>query len=228
MAVFSGSSMPSPPTRYAFVLCLLISGTVAAQPQWTFTFDDDPAEQAPAGFTLAAMRQSDSGRWLVQHTGGLGYLVHRADPAASGFALAVVDRPAPDDLTVSGRLKFGGAARVGGLVWRYRDDQNYYMLLLDLNRAALSVYRITAGVRVQLDTRDELELDVSAWHTVKVSHTGSEIRVMLGGVRVFDEQDRRADHRDGQGRVGFVATGASEVLFDDLQVVEPDPRRSRR
>jgi len=222
--------MLSFPIRLAFVLSLFLLGSaVTAQGPWTLGFDEDLAEQPPRNFTLAAMRQTDVGRWLVQRTGnGGGHLVHRADPAAPGFALAVADRRAPTDLALSARLRFSGSSRVGGLVWRYSNDQNYYCLLLDLNRGALSVYRITAGTRVQLDIQDELELDPSAWHTLKVVHVGADIKVMLGGVRVFDEEDRRSERREASGRVGFIATGASEIWFDDLHVNVPDPKRSHR
>jgi hypothetical protein len=211
--------MLSSPTRAATAFALLIGASLVAQePLWTLTFDEDRADQAPAGFTLAAMRQSDAGRWLVQRSGSDGHLVHRADPSAPGFALAVADRPVPEDMAVSARLKFNGGTRVGGLVWRYIDDHNYHALLLDLNRGELAVYRITAGNRVRLDVQDELELDTAAWHALKVVHTGAEIRVMLGGVRVFDEHDRRSQRTDNRGRVGVVATGASEIWFDDLTV----------
>lgn len=216
------------PTRVTFAFCLLFSGVVAAQPLWTATFDEDRADHPPPGFTLAAMRQSDAGRWLVQKSGTAGHLIHRADPSAPGFALAIAERETPDDLAVSARLRFNGGARVGGLVWRYRDDQNYHTLLLDLNRGELSAYRITAGNRVLLDMQDELELDPLAWHTLKVVHVGSDIRVMLGGVRVFDEEDRRSESRGGFDRIGFVATGGSEIWFDDLAVAQIEAKRSHR
>ena len=198
---------------------LLLGGPVTAQELWTITFDDDRPDSAPAGFSLAAMRQSDAGRWLVQHAGEQRFLVHRADPAAAGYAIAVANRRAPDDLVVSVRLRMPEGSRTGGLVWRYQNDQNYYTLLLDLNRGELAVYRITAGNRIRLDMRDELELDPAAWHALKVVHLEHGIRVMLGGVRVFDERDRRADRRTGDaGRVGVIATGPSEIWFDDLRV----------
>lgn len=209
--------MSSAPTCFALAFCLLATGTLAAQ-QWTIAFDEDRADQPPVGFSLAATRQADAGRWLVQRSGESGHLVHRADATAPGFALAVADRPAPADAAVSVRLKFNGATRSGGLVWRYRNDLNYNVLLLDLNRGELSVYRITAGNRVRLDMRDELELDPAAWHALKVIHEGNHIRVMLGGVRVFDEQDRRASREGNEGRVGVLASGASEIWFDDLSV----------
>lgn len=210
--------MSSAPTCFALAFCLLATSTLTAPQLWTFAFDEDRADQPPVGFSLAATRQADAGRWLVQRSGGSGHLVHRADATAPGFALAVADRPAPADAAVSVRLKFNGATRSGGLVWRYRDDLNYNALLLDLNRGELSVYRITAGNRVRLDMRDELELDPAAWHALKVIHEGNHIRVMLGGVRVFDEQDRRASREASEGRVGVLASGASEIWFDDLSV----------
>ena len=218
--------MMSAPTRFALAFALVACSTVTAQELWTISFNDDRVDQPPSGFTLAAMRQSDAGRWLVQGPAGSGHLVHRSDPAASGFAIAVANSPVPDDSAVSARLRFTGASRVGGVVWRYRNDQNYYTLLLDLNRDELSVFRITEGNRVRLDIRDELELDTNAWHALKVVHVGNDIRVILGGVRVFDEQDRRSERsRDESGRVGVIATGASEIWFDDLHV---ETKRSHR
>ncbi|ODS52317.1 MAG: hypothetical protein ABS36_17105 [Acidobacteria bacterium SCN 69-37] len=212
--------MVSASARLVLVAGLLCTSALAAsQHAWTITFEDDRADQPPTGFTLAAMRQSDAGRWLVQRADNHSYLVHRADPSAHGFALAISNRSASDDVALSARVRFAGASRVGGVVWRYRDAQNYYCLLLDLDRGVLSVYRITAGNRIQLDTRDELELDPEAWHALKIVHVGSDIRVMLGGVRVFDEQDRRSDRRGpDDGRVGVVASGTSEIWFDDISV----------
>lgn len=211
--------MPSSLTRCAVAFVVFLSvPTVAQAPPWTLTFDEDPVDRAPSGFTLAAMRQSDAGRWVVQRTDVGGHLVHRADPKAPGFALAVADRSVPEDMAVSARLKFNGTSRVGGIVWHYVDDHNYHALLLDLDQGALSVYRITAGNRVRLDMKDELELDPDAWHSLKVAHIGQDIRVMLGGVRVFDEHDRRGHRSGALGRVGLVSTGTSEIWFDDLIV----------
>jgi hypothetical protein len=164
------------------------------------------------------MRQSDAGRWLVQRTPDGGHLVHRADPSAPGLALAIANQTVPDHMAVSARLRFNSTSRVGGIVWHYIDDLNYHALLLDLDKGALSVYRITAGVRLRLDVKDELELDPSAWHALKVLHVDQDIRVMLGGVRVFDEHDRRGQRTNRPTRVGLVATGASEIWFDDLTV----------
>jgi hypothetical protein len=184
--------MPFLPTRWVLVLCLTGSALVAPD-QWHAGFDTDTVDQPPEGFTMAAMRQVDPGRWLVRRLDDNGYLAHQPPPRAdaSGYSLAIADMPMSDDLALSVRMRAASAARGGGLVWRYRDDRNFYALLLDLTRGELAVYRITSGNRVRLDVEDGLELDPLAWHTLKVIHVDSTLRVMLGGIRVFHEQDRR-------------------------------------
>ena len=212
--------------RCVLVLVCLFGSIVAAQEPWQNTFDEDRADQLPSGFTLATMRQSHAGRWFVHRPATEGCLAHQADAKASGYSLAIADHQAPRDISVSVRMHATGGARAGGLVWRYQNDQNFYALLLDLPHAEVAVYRISSGNRVRLDVDDGLELDPGAWHTLKVTHADSSLRVMLGGIRVFEEQDRRYDNRSSPaGRVGVVATGDSDVCFDDLTV---DIRRSRR
>jgi hypothetical protein len=218
--------MRASPTRCFIVLFCLLGGIGAAQEPWQNRFDDERADQVPSGFTFATMRQSHIGRWFVHRTAADSCLAHQADVKATGYSLAIADREAPGDLSLSVRLHTTGGARTGGLVWRYQNDQNFYTLLLDLSHGEVAVYRISSGNRVRLDVDDGLELDADAWHTVKVTHADSSLRVMLGGIRVFEEQDRRYDHRSlAAGRVGVVATGNSDVCFDDLTV---ETRRGRR
>jgi hypothetical protein len=118
------------------------------------------------------------------------------------------------DLQVSVRVRLAGGSLVGGLVWRYQDEHNHYQILLDLTRRELAMYRVVAGNRIRVEREDGLELDPAAWHTLKIVHEQSEIRVSLGGIRVFEENDRTF----GAGRAGVVAGGIADVWFDDLRI----------
>jgi hypothetical protein len=184
------------------------------------TFDADRPDAPPPGFTLTAMRQPTAGVWSVRREAANGFLVHRADPAAPGFALAVSDAPAFRDGVMSVRLRLAGGARAGGLVWRYHDADNFHAIVLDLTARSLAMYRVVRGNRVEIEDEDNLELDPAGWHVVKVVHDQALVRVSLGGIRVFEERERTF----GAGRVGLLATGASEVWFDDLKI-EPERRR---
>lgn len=204
--------------------------TPAASQRAPETFDSHAEGRLPEGFTLAAMRQAGPGTWRVGREGANRFLVHETDPAAEGFAMAVVTDPALLDVVVSARLRLPGGARRGGLVWRYLDEGNYYAAELDLARGFIALIRVTRGNRIFLEGEDGLELDVNAWHTLKITHQGPNIAVSLGGIRVFRERDRRFSGDAPPGRAGVIATGASEVWFDDL-LIEPEraiePARAR-
>ena len=49
----------------------------------------------------------------------------------------------------------------------------------------LAIYRVVNGNRIRLEREDDLELDPDAWHSLKIFQERGEIRVYLGGIRVF-------------------------------------------
>jgi len=188
------------------------------------TFDDDAIGSTPPGLTFSAARQANPGRWFVRADGANHYLTHVADSAApGGFAMAVLDAPHPLHMRASVRLKLTDGERVGGLVWRYQDAENFYLAALDLRVQQLSLYRVVRGNRITLDQEDELELDVSAWHTVRVVQDDDDVQVSLGGIGVMRARDRVVT----DGRAGVWSGGGATAWFDDLRV-EPEPENRDR
>jgi hypothetical protein len=204
-------------------VCALALATVRAQVV-VRTFDDEAAGALPSGFLFATARQAVAGRWVVRADGPGQHLVHLADTAASGgFSLAVLEKAEPAHVRLSVRLKLSDGERVGGLVWRYQDAQNFYLVALDLRAQDLALYRVVRGNRVRLEDEDDLELDPSAWHSVRVVHDEDDIRVSLGGIGVMRARDRTFA---AGGRAGVWSGGAATAWFDDLRV-EPEAARER-
>jgi hypothetical protein len=137
--------------------------------------------------------------------------------------MAVLDTPHPMHMRASVRLKLTDGERVGGLVWRYQDAENFYLAALDLRVQQLSLYRVVRGNRITLDQEDELELDVSAWHTVRVVQDEDDVQVSLGGIGVMRARDRVV----ADGRAGVWSGGGATAWFDDLRV-EPEPENRDR
>ena len=210
--------------RVSTALSVIVWSAVAAaapvQGDRLWSFDVDKPGAPPAGFQLTPMRQESSGTWLIRRDGANGVAVHEGNPAHTGFALAIADAPAFRDGSVSVRLRLAGGGRAGGVVWRYQDAENFHAAVLDLSDRSLSLFRIVRGNRVRIEDEDDLELDPAAWHTLKVVHDEAEVRISLGGIRVFENRERTF----GAGRVGLLASGTSLVWFDDFQI-RPESRR---
>jgi hypothetical protein len=215
MAEMPAARLATRRARLTAAACALAgAAAAAAQPAPPRTFDAEPAGTKPAGFAFAAMRRPSPGVWLVRRAGTNGYLAHESDPSAQGFGLAVAPDDPVRDAAVTIRLRLAGGSRAAGLVWRYQDADHHYQVLLDLSRRELAMYRVVGGNRIRVEDEEDLDLDADAWHTLKVAHDGQRIRVSLGGIRVFDDEDRTFR----SGRVGLVAAAGAEVWFDDFRV----------
>ena len=195
----------------------LVSGAGRAQ-ETAHSFNAEKAGAVPAGFTSGAWRQPRAAPWTIRRAGANGYLHHEADPSAPGYAIAIAPSVAGRDLEVAVRLRLAGGGRAAGLVWRHQDDQNFYAAVLDLGRGQVALWRVSAGNRVVLEVEDDLDLDVEAWHALKIRHDGNDVRVYLGGIRVFSESDRRSSREAASSRAGVIAQGDAEVWVDDLRI----------
>ncbi len=202
------------------------------------TFDAEPAGRPPAGFTFHVARDRTAPTWLVEREQANGFLAHRGDASHAGFSLALLvasatagAASAQPDLSLSARVRLSGGQRSGGIVWGVQDADNYYLARLDLDRQDIALYRVTAGNRTRIEGEDDLELDPTAWHTLRIVQEDESIRVYLGGIRVLRARDRTFNKG---GRVGLWCAGDAVAHFDDLRVgtVEhregnADPRRGR-
>ncbi len=203
---------------------VLLSGGVAPTPQapprtappLVRSFDEEVPGTVPHGFTFAEGRGAPRGGWRVQRIDARQVLAYLGDPSrAGGFVVALADGPQYLDVAVGTRLKLAGGTRSAGVVWRYHDPDNYYLLWLDLSAQRVGIYRFTRGHRIRLRSEADLELDPDAWHTLKAVHEGSRIKAYVGGIRVFETRDRTIPD---EGGVGLWSAADSLVYFDDLRI----------
>ena len=216
--------MPVGDPRLLVVAAIAVSLASASADVVRRTFDQDAVGAPPAGFSFAAARLPAAGPWLVRADGANRYLVHpSAASPTEGFSLAVLDLAPPAELRLSARIKLVDGSRVGGLVWRYQNPENFFAVSLDLSAQAMALYRVARGNRIRLEFEDDLELDRDAWHVVRVEHADGRIRVSLGGIGVMRARDRASTDT---GRAGIWSDGGATAWFDDLHV-EDAPDRER-
>jgi len=186
----------------------------------TWTFEKDEVGKPPAGFEFVTTAKTPAGKWEVRQDGDTKVLAQLdAGELGSRFAMAVVREGSFRDLRLSVRGKpiSGKKDQAVGLVWRYKDPDNYYVARSNVLEQNVNVYRVVGGKRKELTGKDYVDLKTGAWHTLRVEHKGAAIAVFLGDQKVVDLEDKTFSDA---GKVGLWIKADSVTQFDDLSVEE--------
>ena len=139
-----------------------------------------------------------------------------ADPTSARYPVALADGAGVKDLRLSVKFRTvsGEVDRAAGLVFRARDDGNYYLVRANALEGNVAFYRVKDGIRDTLRSEDAHVPD-GAWTELAVEMAGDAVAVFLGGRKVLAARD--ATFPDG-GRVGVWTKADSVTLFDDLRL----------
>lgn len=184
-----------------------------------WSFSDEVVGSVPTNFEYAVTGKQKPGKWIVAKEGDNLVLAQvDRDKTERRFAMALIKGAAHKNLRLSVRAKpvAGEVEMVAGLVWRYKDPDNYYVARW--NNDSVRVDRVVSGER-QLLTPSEIKttLAASQWHTLTVEHLGNDITVSVGGKIVFTGSDMTYPNA---GMVGVWIKADSLTYFDDLTVEE--------
>ena len=192
----------------------------------TMDFEQDAVGQPPKGFVFGYTKKAGTpGRWLVQQDGGGKFLAQLdADRTRNRFPVAVAaDVSAVDvDLSVRFRPVSGRVDQAAGLVWRYRNEDNYYIVRANALEDNVVLYKVQNGERTDLAVTGEgrtygkpAEVPAGQWSTLRVVVTGPRFEVHLNGRKLYDVEDTTFAQA---GRVGVWTKADSVTHFDDLAV----------
>jgi hypothetical protein len=98
------------------------------------------------------------------------------------FPWCVKDGMAITDGTVEVKFKpvAGSEDQAGGLVWRWKDSNNYYIARANALEGNVSLYHSKGGRRITIKYVNA-PVASSVWHTPRVEFSGTYIRVSLDG-----------------------------------------------
>lgn len=102
----------------------------------------------------------------------------------------------------------------GGLLWRAKGPDDYYVVRLNPLESNLRLYTVKDGNREMLASAD-VPAAVGQWHQLRVEHRGEHIRCAIDGRFVIDLSDATFPEPGGIG-VWTKADAATD--FDDLVV----------
>ena len=186
-----------------------------------WNFDTVPVGQPPAGFTFGRTGRGRPGRWIVRAAqdapSAPNVLVQiDTDTTSNRFPVADADEPSVRDLTLSVRCKpiSGRVDRACGLVFRYQDEDNYYIARANPLENNVRFYYVKDGQRRQLAGWSG-PVRAGTWHELRAEARGDRFLIYWDGRHVIDERDATFANA---GRVGVWTKADSSTEFDDLSV----------
>jgi hypothetical protein len=106
----------------------------------------------------------------------------------------------------------GREDQAGGVVWRWKDGDHYYVARANALENNVSLYYTAKGRRNTIKYVDA-PVPLNAWHTLRVDFSGQNIRVALNGKTYIELSDARIT---GEGAVGVWTKADSVASFDDF------------
>jgi hypothetical protein len=187
------------------------------------TFDNGPLGKTPPEWTVAMTNHGRPPRWeIVKDTSAATqpyvFAQTSADPIRDRFPLAILNDFTFRDGDISVRLKpvSGHYVQAGGIVWRYRDENNYYLARANALETNVQVFKVENGHRVPLMEGVHHDIPTNNWSILKVSARGNHFQVYMDHRRVLQGWDSTFLT---PGKVGLWTVADSVTYFDDFRVI---------
>ena len=106
----------------------------------------------------------------------------------------------------------GREDQAGGVVWRWKDGDNYYVARANALENNVSLYYTENGSRNTIQYVDA-PVAGNQWHILRIDFAGKRIKIALDGKTYIDVAD---DHVTSEGAVGVWTKADSVTAFDDF------------
>ena len=199
----------------------------------SLNFGDYPLDQTPSNFLSTVAGRGKPGDWKIILDEAPSAMPSRNPNAPSmtkRSVLAQLDRDAInehfpilllnedtfDDFTFTTRFKIvGGAmAEMAGIVFRYQDPKNYYVLMASALDNRFWFFKVVDGQRGKL-FGPQVEISRDQWHELSVQCEGNHIHCLLDGKELIP---MLTDSSFTTGKIGFWTKSDSVSYFTDARI----------
>ena len=188
----------------------------------TVNFDNEKTGMPPSGWNCTQTGRGEA-KWAVvsDDTAPSKPNVLKQSGVAT-FPVCLKDDTNLKDGVVEVKFKpvSGKEDQAGGLIWRAKDSNNYYIFRANANEDNVVLYKTVNGKRSSLPIVGRTggygvkEKVVSGqWHTIRVEFADNRFKAYFDGKHVFDVEDSTFTE---SGKVGVWTKADSVTLFDDF------------
>jgi hypothetical protein len=197
-------------------------------------FDSDSTGTLPKGFTETLTRDGGGPvKWRVVESNGApsgNQIVAQLseDRTRARYPLLVFNDFSAKDVDVSVKFKpvSGQVDQAAGIVWRLKDENNYFVVRTNSLENNVVAYKTVDGARTSIGIKGDAqaygvkaEVPSGRWSTLRVRMVGNTAEVFLNDKRLFEVEN---DTFVEAGKIGLWTKADSVTHFDDLRATSLD------
>lgn len=188
----------------------------------TVNFDDLKAGAPPPGWTCTKTGKGDAKWEVVADDSAPSKPNVLKQSGVATYPVCFKNDTSLKDGFVEVKFKpiSGKEDQAGGVVWRCKDADNYYIARPNATENNVVLYKTVNGKRSALDIVGrkggygvEAKVELNKWHTLRVEFAGNKFTVIFNGKKLFDVVDTTFTDA---GKVGVWTKADSVTLFDDF------------
>lgn len=208
---------------FPFCLVASMSTICLLNPACAEGFDSDKTGAPPSGW-MCGVTAGGVPRWTVDTDASAPSKPNVLIQSGNGkFPWCVKNGSSLSDGFVEVKFKpiEGHEDQAGGIVWRWKDTDHYYIARANALENNVSLYYVERGRRSTIKYVNA-PVTRGQWNTLRTEFSGKRIRITLNGKTHIDLED---DHIAGSGLVGVWTKADSVTAFDDFIFGELNPPR---
>ena len=187
---------------------------------------------APAGWTTAMTHAGSPPRWEIvrdESAPDPPFVLAQtsADDTAGRFPLCIWDKAVFRDgeISVAFKAVAGNVDRAAGIVWRYQDANNYYIVRANALENNVVLYKVENGVRRSIAPKGlpsraygvKHEVTSGRWNVLKVIFKNDVFSVFFNGEQLFQAEDQTFR---SAGKTGLWTKADSQTWFSKFTVMQ--------
>jgi hypothetical protein len=199
------------------IASLASSAVAAMSSDETVNFDNFKAGATPPGWT-ATQTGSGSAKWSVEKDESAPSKPNVLKQSGQAtFPVCFKNDTNIKDGFVEVKFKpvAGKEDQAGGVIWRVRDANNYYIARANALEDNVTIYHTIKGRRVAFKNTNT-KVTSGVWHTLRVDFKGNQFTVTFDDKKVIEANDNSFTEA---GRVGVWTKADSVTLFDNFTYV---------
>jgi hypothetical protein len=191
---------------------------------------DGAAGSLPAGWSVAMTHAGGEPQWQIVRDPSAPsppfvFAQTSKDPTAGRFPIAVWEKVSirNGEVSVAFKTVSGTVDQAAGIVWRYQDANNYYIVRANALENNIVLYKVENGVRLSIAPKGlpsrsygvKHEVPRGVWSRLRVVFKDAAFSVFFNEQHMFDTGDRTITKA---GRTGLWTKADSVTYFDDFSV----------